>query len=59
LIDVKNAVIMDVAATHTIRNDEVGSTKTIIDGVETQFGVKPKRLIGDTAPSQRIAGRAP
>jgi len=49
LIDVKNAVIMDVAATPTIRNEEVDSTKAMIDRVETRFGVKPKRLIGDTA----------
>ena len=49
LIDVKNAVIMDVAATPTIRNDEVDSTKTMIDRVEERFGIKPKRLIGDTA----------
>ncbi len=49
LIDVKNAVIMDVAATPTIRNEEVDLTKTMIDRVEMRFGVKPKRLIGDTA----------
>lgn len=49
LIDVKNAVIMDVAATPTIRNEEVESTKLMIERVETRFGVKPKRLIGDTA----------
>lgn len=49
LIDVQNAVIMDVAATPTIRNEEVDSTKTMINRVERLFGVKPKRLIGDTA----------
>jgi len=49
LIDVKNAVIMDVAATPTIRNEEVESTKMMIERVEERFGVKPKRLIGDTA----------
>ncbi len=49
LIDVKNAVIMDVAATPTIRNEEVNSTKIMVDRVERQFGIKPKRLIGDTA----------
>lgn len=49
LIDVKNAVIMDVAATPTIRSEEVDSTKTMIDRVEARFDVKPKRLIGDTA----------
>jgi len=49
LIDVKNAVIMDVAATPAIRSAEVDSTKLMIDRVEDRFGVAPKRLIGDTA----------
>ncbi|SRR6266849_676502 len=49
LIDVKNAVIMDVAATPAIRSAEVNSAKVMINRVEGRFGVKPKRLIGDTA----------
>jgi len=49
LIDVKHAVIMDVAATPAIRTAEVNATKTMIDRVERRFGVKPRRLIGDTA----------
>jgi len=49
LIDVKNAVIMDVAATPAIRSAEVDSTKLMIDRVGVRFGVAPKRLIGDTA----------
>jgi hypothetical protein len=49
LIDVKNAVIMDVAATPAIRSAEVACAKVMIDRVEERFGVKPKRLIGDTA----------
>jgi len=49
LIDVKNAVIMDVEATPAIRSAEVNSAKVMIDRVEGRFGVKPKRLIGDTA----------
>ncbi|MGB7209847.1 MAG: IS1182 family transposase [Pyrinomonadaceae bacterium] len=49
LIDIKHAVIMDVAATPAIRDAEVGSTKVMIDRVEERFGVKPQRLIGDTA----------
>jgi hypothetical protein len=49
LIDVKNAVIMDVAATPAIRSAEVDSAKVMIDRVEGRFGVLPKRLIGDTA----------
>ncbi len=49
LIDVKNAVIMDVAATPAVRSAEVDSAKVMIDRVEERFGIKPKRLIGDTA----------
>jgi transposase len=49
LIDIKHAVIMDVAATPTVRDAEVRSTQHMIDRVENIFGVKPQRLIGDTA----------
>jgi transposase len=49
LIDVKHAVIMDVVATPALRTAEVNATKAMIDRVEQRFGVKPKRLIGDTA----------
>jgi transposase len=49
LIDVKHAVIMDVAATPALRTAEVNATKAMIDRVEQRFGMKPKRLIGDTA----------
>jgi len=40
---------MDVAATPAVRSAEVDSTKVMIDRVEERFGIKPKRLIGDTA----------
>jgi Transposase DDE domain len=40
---------VDVAATPAIRNAEVDSTKVMIDRVEERFGIRPKRLIGDTA----------
>lgn len=49
LIDIKNNIIMDVEATPNYRPDEVDSTKTMIDRVEGNFGIKPKRLLGDTA----------
>jgi transposase len=49
LIDIKHAVIMDVAATPALRTAEVNATKAMIDRVEDRFGLKPKRLIGDTA----------
>jgi transposase len=49
LIDVKHAVIMDVAATPAHRTAETEATQRMIDRVEERLGVKPKRLIGDTA----------
>jgi transposase len=49
LIDVKHAVIMDVAATPAHRTAETEATQKMIDRVEERLGVKPKRLIGDTA----------
>ena len=47
---------MDVAATPAIRNAEVNSTKVMIDRVAERFGVRPKRLIGDTNYHGRILG---
>jgi transposase len=49
LIDTDNAVIIDVEATRAIRQAEVGSARTMIDRVADRFGLKPKRLAGDTA----------
>lgn len=49
LIDTEHGVIMDVEPTPAHRTAEVESTKTMIDRVEAQFDIKPKRLIGDTA----------
>jgi len=49
LIDLEAGVIVDVEATPAHRTAEVESTKTMIDRVETRLGLKPKRLVGDTA----------
>jgi transposase len=49
LIDIKNNIIIDTEATPTYRISEVESTKTMINRVEDNFGIKPKRLLGDTA----------
>ncbi len=49
LIDTEHGVIVDVEPTSAHRTAEVESTKTMIDRVEAQFGIKPDRLIGDTA----------
>lgn len=49
LIDLEVGVIVDVEATPAHRTAEVDSTKTMIDRVEERFGLKPRRLVGDTA----------
>src|SRR6202000_156928 len=47
LIDLKHAVIMDVEATTTIRQAEVGAAKMMLDRTAEQFEVAPSRLIAD------------
>ncbi len=49
LIDIKNAVIVDVEATPARTSDEVAATQTMLDRTEERFGLKPKRLAADTA----------
>jgi hypothetical protein len=49
LIDVQEGVIVDVEASRAIRQAEVGAARTIIEGTEERFGLKPQRLAGDTA----------
>src|SRR4051794_27165133 len=49
LIDIENAVIVDVEATPARTYDEVAATKRMIDRTEKCFGLKPKRLAADTA----------
>jgi transposase len=49
LIDLDAGIIVDVEATPAHRTREVESTKTMIDRVEQRFGIKPRRLVGDTA----------
>jgi transposase len=49
LIDVEHAVIVDVEATPARTFDEVAATPMMIDRTEETFGLKPKRLIADTA----------
>ncbi|HUO22106.1 MAG TPA: IS1182 family transposase [Caulobacteraceae bacterium] len=48
LIDLKNAVIMDVEATTAVRQAEVTAAKTMIDRTAEQLGVTPDRLAADT-----------
>ena len=49
LIDTDNAVILDVEATRSIRQAEVGAVKTMIDRVQEKHNLKPEHLIADTA----------
>jgi transposase len=48
LIDLKNAVIMDVEATTAVRQAEVTAAKTMIDRTAERLGVTPERLAADT-----------
>ena len=48
LIDLKNAVIMDVEATTAVRQAEVTAAKTMLDRTAAQHGVTPDRLAADT-----------
>src|SRR5215470_17064053 len=49
LIDIDEAVIVDVEATPARTYDEVEATKTMIDRTEQCFDLKQKRLAADTA----------
>jgi transposase len=49
LVDLEAGVIVDVEATPAHRTAEVGSTKTMVNRVEARLGLKPRRLVGDTA----------
>jgi transposase len=49
LIDVDNAIIVDVEATTTIRQAEVLAAKRMIERSLEHFDLYPERLIGDTA----------
>ncbi|MEL6207409.1 MAG: transposase, partial [Pseudomonadota bacterium] len=49
LIDTDHGVIVDVEATRSIRQAEVGSTKTMLNRVREKFELRPERLIADTA----------
>jgi hypothetical protein len=42
-------VIVDVEATRSIRQAEVGSVRTMLDRVKDRFALHPERIIADTA----------
>jgi hypothetical protein len=47
LIDLKNAVIMDVEATRAVRQAEVSAAKTMLDHTAEQFDLTPSQLVAD------------
>lgn len=49
LIDADHGRAVDVEATRSIRQAEVGSTKTLLIRVEQRFNLHPERLVADTA----------
>jgi hypothetical protein len=49
LIDTDHAIIMDVDATRSVRQAEVGSTLTMLDRTAERFGLRPDWLVADTA----------
>ena len=49
LIDLKAAVIVDVAATPTRISKEVDATETMLERTEHRFGLKPRRIAADVA----------
>jgi transposase len=49
LVDTRAGVIVDVEATPAFRSEEVEATRTMLERTEERTGLKPRRLIGDTA----------
>jgi len=49
LMDMENAVIVDVEATPTRISKEVDATETMIERTEDRFGLKPDHVAGDVA----------
>lgn len=49
LIDIDNAIIMDVEASRSVRQGETHATCKMIERVQDRFGLWPERLIADTA----------
>ena len=54
LIDIENAVIIDVEPTPARTYDEVEATKTMLDRTERRLRLKPKRLAADTATGRAV-----
>jgi len=55
-IDVEFGVIVDVEPSRSIRQVEVGAERTMIERTEDRFGLRPERLVADTACGAALAG---
>jgi transposase len=53
LIDVQNAVIVDVEASTAVRQAEVMAAKRMIERVHDDLGLWPRKLIADTGKARR------
>lgn len=49
MIDTDNAVILDVEASRSIRQAELGAMQTMLDRTNDIFDIHPERMIADTA----------
>lgn len=49
MLDIQFGVIVDVEASPGNRCDEVACTPLMLDRIESNYDIKPKRLLGDTA----------
>lgn len=49
MIDTDNAVILDVEASRSVRQAELGAMQTMIDRTKGTFNINPERMIADTA----------
>ena len=49
LIDNQVGIIVDAEGTRANRVEEIAATRTMVDRVERRFGLRPRRLAGDTA----------
>jgi DDE family transposase len=49
MIDTDHAVILDVEATWSVRQAELGAMQTMVDREKDTFALRPERMIADTA----------
>ena len=49
MIDTDHAVILDVEATRSVRQAELGAMQTMLDRTKETFNINPERMIADTA----------